>query len=166
MHCFLLWNFPSLWHLMDSLLFILTQYKPFHWPPVPLLWDSLACGWKNILGRSQIRYIFFNERATKRQHNKISVCCVVRSWWTAVACLCVCGQTVWLGETAPRALWGKGKWHGIAWHFHSFTTQFLCHTLKFVVLKKNIHYILSLFFFFFLLWNICPILLTLLTIPP
>ena len=29
-------------------------------------------------------------------------------------CLCVCGQTVWLVEAAPRALWGK-KDCGMAW---------------------------------------------------
>lgn len=72
-------------------------------------------------------------------------------------CLCVCGQTVWLEETAPRALWGEKT---VAWYCKAFPvlhhSVFVSHSQVYSPLekKKKIHYLACV-----LPWNICLIFL-------
>lgn len=51
-------------------------------------------------------------------------------------CVFVARQCGWKKQH-PEHYGGKRQWHGIAKHFQSFTTQYLCHILKFTVLWKK-----------------------------
>lgn len=148
---FLLWNFPSFWHLM-------------HWHSTnPLVHPQLYCCGIHFPVAEKTSYkddwiletCFLKERATKQQHIEIGVCCVVRSCWTSVACLCVCS---WPDSVAGRnSAQGTLRIRTVAGYCEGFPLLHRsCHTLKFVVLgeEKSAIYLAC-----FLPWNICSILL-------
>lgn len=83
----------------------------------------------------------FSKNVSKLQHFEMSVCCILRSLLTTVACcLCICGQTVLLEETAHRALWGKDSGM-VLQHISSPLPLSINSSLRFFERKKNFHYL-------------------------